>query len=278
MAETQNVELLWRSLLMGEWPALRRGRRVLKFIPSDPRCKLCNAPFEGIGAPFMRFIGRRPAKANPRFCDFCERFARTNVGGTEIELSLLFADVRDSTALAERSSATEFGRLMNRFYATATRALIETDGLIDKLVGDEVIGHYYPGFAGPRHAQQAILAAQRLLAQTGHDRPGGPWLPVGAGVHTGTAYAGTVGSSDTFTDFTALGDAVNIAARLASLAQKGEILISEAACSASGMELSGLERRTLALKGHEQPIEVRVWRVGEAPTDPLSAIPSGKRA
>ena len=259
-AESQTVERRWHALLMGEWPALRRGRQVFKLLPSDPRCKLCNAPFRGVGAPLMRLIGRRPARANPSFCAYCERFAQNNIGGTEIELSLVFADVRGSTGLAERSSPTEFGRLISRFYGTATRVLIESDAIIDKLVGDEVIGHYFPGFAGPDHARRAILAAQRLLAETGHNQANGPWLPIGIAVHTGTAYVGMVGARETFAQFTALGDSVNVAARLASRAGRGEIVISEAAYRGAGLELPGTEPCDMELRGHAEPVAVRVWR------------------
>jgi adenylate cyclase len=251
-------------MLLGELPALRRGRSVLKLLPSDPRCKMCNAPFRGAGASMMRLIGRGPAKVNPRFCNYCERFAEEHPGGTEIELSLLFADIRDSTALAERSSPTEFRHLMDRFYNVATRVMIDTDAIIDKLVGDEVIGLYLPGFAGASHARQAVLAAQRLLEQTGYGGAEGPWLPVGIGVHTGTAYVGTVGSDETFRDFTALGDTVNITSRLAALARGGEILMSETAYQASGVDLPGRERRTAEIKGRGEPIDIEAWRFAAA--------------
>ena len=264
MAQTQTEEL-WRALAMGELPKARRGRFALKFLPSNPRCKMCNAPFRGVGAPLMRLIGKRPARQNPRFCSFCEEVTRRHPGGAEVEMSLIFADVRGSTRLAENSSPTDFARLMNRFYEATTRVLIETDALIDKLVGDEVVALYLPGFAGPAHAKRAIMAARRLLAETGHGRPGGPWLPIGIGVHTGTAYWGNVGSRETFTDVTALGDAVNVTSRLSSLAQGGEILASAAACDASRLDLSGLERRKLDLKGHSQPIEAIVWHAEAAP-------------
>ncbi len=260
MSDTPGIELRWRRMLLGEAPALRRGRAVFKLLPSDPRCKLCNAPFRGIGSPLMRLIGKQPGKRNPRFCNYCERVAQKYPGGAEIELSLLFADVRGSTPLAERSSPTEFGRLISRFYDIATHVLIETDAIIEKLVGDEVVGLYFPGFAGPEHARQAILAAQRLIEDIEHGRPGDPFLPIGIGIHTGTAFAGIVGSRENYRDFTVLGSAVNVTARLASAARAGEVLISAAAGEASGLPLSDLEPRRLELKGHSEPVNVRVWR------------------
>ena len=154
---------------------------------------------------------------------------------------------------------------MNRFYAVATEVIVKTDAMIDKLVGDEVIGLYLPGFAGPEHARLAVQAARDLLRVTGHGDPGGPWLPVGVGVHTGTAFVGTVsGTEGTVTDFTALGDNVNITARLASKAGPGEALISESAYAAAGLDLGNLERRELELKGKAEPVGVRVLKVTPA--------------
>ena len=175
---------------------------------------------------------------------------------------MIFVDVRGSTTLAQRMTATEFSRLMNRFYAVTTDVLVQTNAFIDKLVGDEVIGIYLPIFAGPNHARPATQAARELLRATGYGGRGGPWLPVGVGVHTGTAFFGTVsGAEGTFSDFTALGDTVNTTARVASAAGAGEALITDAAYVAAGLELGNLERRRLELKGKSEPVDVRVLQI-----------------
>jgi adenylate cyclase len=250
----------WRAILNGEHPGLRRGRHLLGVLPRGPRCKLCNAPFSGPFVPLMGLLGKRPSKRNPRFCGDC--LTTTPVGGAEVELSLLFADVRGSTTLAEQLRATEFAERMNRFYQAGTEALIRTDALIDKFMGDQVIGLYVPGFAGPDHARLALQAAQELLRATGHQDRGDPWLPIGVGVHTGIAYVGTVGSDSTVTDVTVLGDAANIAARLASAAGQGEVLVTEQAYTAARVCRDDLEHRTLQLKGRSEPVDVRVLRTG----------------
>ena len=158
-------------------------------------------------------------------------------------------------------SAAEFSQLMNRFYRVATDVLIKTDAFIDKLIGDEVMAVYVPIFAGGQHARLAVQAAHELLGATGHSNPEGPWIPVGVGVHTGPAFFGTVsGAEGTFSDFTALGDNVNITARLASQARPGEALISDAAYAAAGLDLGRLEQRQLELKGKSGPVGVRVLR------------------
>jgi len=120
-----------------------------------------------------------------------------------------------------------------------------------------------PGLAGPDHARLAVRAAQELLHVTGHADPGGAWLPVG--VHTGIAFVGAMGKEGSATYITALGDNVNTAARLASKAGPGEILVSEAAYAAAGLDLANVEQRQLELKGKSEPVGVRVLSAGRRP-------------
>jgi len=204
----------------------------------------------------MRLVGFGPSRLNRRICRGCIHALEKRPGGAEVELSLLFADVRGSTALAENTSAEEFSRLMARFYGTAAAAVDRRNGIVDKFVGDQVVDLFIPGFAGAGHATAAIAAARELLANTGHGE-GEPWIPVGAGVHTGVAYVGTVGEGDA-QDFTALGDSVNTAARVASRAGTGEILVSSTAAAASQLDTAGLEARTLDLRGRAEPVEAWV--------------------
>jgi adenylate cyclase len=257
------VEKVWRDMLAsGENTSEKRMRTLFSRLPKDPRCKNCHAPFEGIGSQLVRLIyGKKPSKLNPRICNVCEEFAAKHQGGAEIELSLLFADVRGSTNLAESMSVEAFRRLIDRFYQAATEVMIETDAMIDKLIGDEVTGLYVPGYAGRDHARKAVEAAQKILRATGHADPDGPWIPVGAGVHTGVAYVGAVGSRNGVVDITALGDAPNTGARLAANAAPGEILVSRQAWQAAGLDLEAAEKRDLQVKGRNQPVQVCVLRV-----------------
>jgi len=228
-------------------------------LPSDPRCKLCAAPFKSWGGFIMHLLGRDQSRYNPRFCEKCQVFEHP--GGAEVPLTMLFADVRGSTTLAEKMSAREFSRLINRFYTVASHVLIQTDAMVDRLMGDQAIGLYIPGFTGPEHPRKAVEAAQDLLRLTGHRDSKGPWLPVGIGVHTGTAFVGVVGAAESTADFTALGDNVNITARLASEAGPGEILISDALYEAANLDREDLERRQLELKGKSELTGVHVMRV-----------------
>lgn len=243
----------WHLLLTGQDPVLTMGRRFFKLLPADPRCSLCNAPFSGPGGGLMRAIGRGPSSLNPRFCRTC--IDTSPVGGTDVELTLLFADIRGSTQLAEGMNPVEYGHLINRFFQVTTQALIRTNALIDRLVGDEVIALYLPAFAGPDHARLAFDAGRALLDATGHGSPEGPWIPVGVGIHTGVAFVGRVGQAEV-TDITVLGDTANITARLASMAQPGEILISDTAYLAAGIGgEAGLKCRELDLRGRHESLK-----------------------
>lgn len=259
MPTERTPEEEWYKMLTEGEPIPRHIYHLYGLLPSDPRCKICASPFKGWGGFLMHLLGRDQSKYNPRFCQKCEVFEHP--GGAEVPLTMLFADVRGSTQLAEQMSPREFSKLINRFYAAASHVLIQTDAMVDRLMGDEAIGLFLPGFAGPEHPRRAIEAAQDLLRMTGHRDAKGPWLPVGVGIHTGLAFVGVVGGEASTADFTALGDNVNVAARLASQAGPGEILISDAAYSASKLDLGNLERRQLDLKGKSEPIGVRVLRV-----------------
>ena len=169
---------------------------------------------------------------------------------------MLFADVRGSTSLAEGMGAAEFSDVIQRFFSASTRVLVKTNALIDRLIGDEVIALFIPGFVGDAHATTALEAAESILAATGHADSEGPWVPVGAGIHTGEAFVGKVGEQGV-TDITVLGDAANVTARLAGLASKGEILLSESAHRAAGSPLHDFEERTLELKGRDE--KMRAW-------------------
>jgi adenylate cyclase len=250
------VEEMWRQMLTGDYPRLHSMRRMWGALPSAPRCKLCNAPFRGPGGVVMRMIGYGPSKLNRRLCKWCLRAVDKHPGGAEVEISVLFADVRGSTGLAERMPPEEFSRLLARFYGAAAEAVDERDGIVDKFVGDAAVALFIPGFAGPRHAAAAIAAARDLLEQTGNDGPD-PWVPIGVGVHTGTSFVGSVGEGDA-RDFTALGDTVNAAARLSALAGAGEVLISANAARAAELDTAELEQRTLDLRGRDEPLDAWV--------------------
>jgi adenylate cyclase len=259
----ETVDEMWSKILTEGNRRIRRNRPIYGRLPSNPRCVNCHRPFAGIGGAVLRVIQKvHRSEKNPRYCAACHGFTSQFPGGAEIELTMLFVDVRGSTTIAERMDPHEFSNLMNRFYKAAINVLVRADAFIDKLVGDEVTALFIPGFAGEGHARKAVDAGQALLQVTGHEEPGGPWVPVGVGIHTGTAWVGSIaGASGAAADFTALGDNVNIAARLASSAGRGEVLISDTASRASAIDVEGLEERHLELKGKTEMVVVRVMDV-----------------
>lgn len=253
---------LWSNYLTEGNVRLRRNRPIFSRLPSNPRCVNCHRPFAGIGGALMRLIWRdlvQKSDKNPRYCFGCHSFMYEIPGGAEVELTMLFVDVRGSTTIAENMDTLEFSRLMNRFYEAAIKVLVRADAFIDKLVGDEVTALFIPGYAGKDHAHKAVEAGKALLQVTGHGSSRGPWVPVGVGIHTGTAWVGSiVGARGAAADFTALGDNVNIAARLASNAGPGEVLISESTYKNAQVNNASLEKRTLELKGKSEKFIVRV--------------------
>lgn len=262
------IEEVWRTYLTTgtvpknahlEWFESKHLRPFVRAIPSDPRCRVCSYPFQGIGGMLSRTLfGLVPSKMNPQLCNVCERFADRHQGGTELELSLLFADVRGSTGIAERMTPSKFRELIDQFYQVTTKILFQHNAFIEKLIGDEVTGFFVPGFAGKNHARVAIEAGKEILEATGHGSPDGPWIPIGVGVHKGIAFVGAVSTGAGTTDIAVLGDNVNAAARVAAQAGIGELLVSHDAIHASGLDYSSLEARHLDLKGRTEPIDVRV--------------------
>jgi adenylate cyclase len=241
----------WRAYLEGTHQNIHRAHRTLGLLPSDPRCRLCSIPFGGAGGWVLAHLStaNRPWEKNPNLCRRCVTgMGRDEIVGTEVEVSFLLADVRGSSNLARRLGDRDFTQVMRRFYEAATRTLFDHDALLDKFVGDEVVGFFLPFMAGERHAARAVEAAGAMLRAVGYGTEPGPWLPLGAAVHTGPSFVGFV-PRGLDSEFTALGDTINVAAHLAAEAQAGEILISEAVRAA--VELDGLERRHLSLKGHE---------------------------
>ncbi len=258
----RSPEETMRAFLSGEDPFMRPMRRLFRRMPSSPHCKLCAVPFEGAGGAVLRHVGFGRFTGNPAICSNCiKELQHIGVMGAEIPVSLLFADIRGSTTIAEPLRPAEFRAFLDHFYRTAADVVLGHDGIVDKFVGDEVIGLFFQGVSGPRHAAAAVAAGQDLLRRVGlpDASPLGP-IPVGAAVHAGAAYVGSTGSGDAVNDFTALGDVVNTTARLASEAFAGELLVSTDAATAAGLDLAVLDHRTLHVRGRAEPVDVVVHR------------------
>src|SRR3954447_24027976 len=144
----------------------RAFRWTMWHMPSDPRCRLCKAPYGGLGGRVMRRFGFGPSRKNATLCNTC--FEKAPMGGVEMEIGVLFADVRGFTSLAEGMAPEAVAGLLNRFYAAATEVL-SRGAIIDKLVGDEVMALYVPQlFPGPGWADTMLRDARDLLTAVGY--------------------------------------------------------------------------------------------------------------
>ncbi len=241
----------WRTLLTEGHAPLVKARHVFRYLPSAPRCKVCNNPFGGLAGRVLAAAGFSPSRKNPSLCSRC--CDALPPGGAEVDIAVLFADVRGSTALGEHAGAADYAALLNRFYIAATRTLLRYDAVIDKLIGDEVMAIFVRGISGPAYRSRAVEAGTHLLRAVGYGAREGPWLQLGAAVNAGIAYVGNIGEA--VVDFTALGDTVNVAARMQQHAAAGELLV---AGGVADSRAAHAPLRTLDLRGHRQSVEAYV--------------------
>ena len=241
-------QLGWEQVLVDGYEPLRKAQKVFRRLPSDPRCRMCRSPFSGLGGRVFRWMGRTPSRKNPNLCVAC--FDHLPDGGIEMDVGILFADVRGSTGMGEQSTATEFAGRLNRFYATATKVLVHHDGMIDKLIGDEVMAIFLPGLAGPDYRRRTARAAIALARSL-------PGVPLGVAANAGTAFVGKVGSGAVI-DFTALGDAVNVASRLQSYAKDGQVVLAADLYDLVEADHPGAGRSRIEVRGREEAIDVAV--------------------
>jgi class 3 adenylate cyclase len=155
-----------------------------------------------------------------------------HLAGVEREVTVLFADIRRFTRLSEGMKATDVVGLLNEVFQLVSDRILDRGGTIDKYMGDSVMAYFGAPLTQRDHAQRAVAAAldlQQAMAARGPTAPYGEPAAVqlGVGIHTGVVVVGNIGS-DERADFTAVGDAVNVAHRLEKLARPGEILVSEA--------------------------------------------------
>ena len=267
MPDDDRMTAMWRAMLTGEDPTMRRIRRIWSRVPSAPRCKICGSPSHGIGGVVARTLWHGPMRDNPLLCKACFGSLAKHPGGAELEISVVFADIRGSTALAERTSAAGFRSLVQGYYRTAAVAIDENGGIVDKFLGDGVMALFIPAIAGENHATRAIMGGRAILAAVERDGLGRKGLLVGVGVHTGEAFVGAVGADEKL-DFTALGDSVNIAARLGGSAGPGEVLVSRDAWDRAGLP-EPVSEREIEIAGRTRGLRVvAIGAAGEATPQP----------
>jgi len=185
-------------------------------------------------------------------------------GGEVCDISVLFVDVRGFTSVAERLAPAEVAQRLNRFYALASEAIFKYDGTLDKFVGDQVMAFFGAPLHAKDHPQRAVRVAllileemSKLTQEESYDDTQDKLLRVGAGIASGEAFVGNVGGG-AVTDYTVLGDTVNVAARLQGAAASGEILVTEETYRHVESEFPNAPGRELDLKGKSEPVHARV--------------------
>jgi adenylate cyclase len=181
-------------------------------------------------------------------------------------VTVLFADCRGFTPLARVLPPEQLVHTMNHFFEATVDVLLQHDACVDKFLGDEVMAVFGAPIPRPDHAQQAFeaaieiqRAARDLFAQIAVESEGAGQIEIGIAINTGEAIVGNVGSTYV-SDFTAIGESVNIAANLQDLAGPGEVLVTEETYRALATPPSNGSLREVMLKGGESPISVHAFR------------------
>lgn len=253
--QQQGNEELWRTIFSLGHPALLKQHWLHKKLPARPRCRMCLVPFKGLGGWFMRKKGKAPNSRNPNFCNACDSFMQAYPGGAEVEMSILYVDIRHSTQYAENHDPANVSQRINVFLNEATRIITEHDGFVMAFYGDCVVAAWPPGFCGEHHALKAQQAAIALVRNKKMIDSQGESIPVGVGVHTGKVFIGTVSAlQGTFRDVSIFGSSVNLTARLASKAAAGEVLASAENIVATGKDPAGYPNQSFELKGFAEPV------------------------
>jgi adenylate cyclase len=180
------------------------------------------------------------------------------LGGANQTITVLFADIRGFTAFSEHEKPERVVHLLNRYFSAMTDIIFAHGGTLDKYIGDELMALFGAPTATSEDAQNAVRAAIAMQTRivTLNDElqaEGYPKLAVGMGLHTGEATIGYIGS-ERRSEYTAIGDTVNVGSRLQSNAASGQILISEATAAASGAIFPMIKREPMTVKNRLQPV------------------------
>ncbi len=187
------------------------------------------------------------------------------LGGQRREITVLFADVVAFTPLTERLAAEEIVALLNELFTILTEIVFRHEGTIDKFIGDCVMAMWGAPRDQPDHAERALAAAEDMMrwleaGNEGWEERYGVRIELAIGVHSGEAIVGNVGS-ETRMEFTAIGDTVNVAARLESIARPSQILVTEATRDRAGEGFEFVDLGLRDLVGRAEPLhlfEVRI--------------------
>lgn len=180
-------------------------------------------------------------------------------GGKLCEITMLVSDIRGFTAMSEKKKPEDIVAMLNEYFEVMVDILFKHEGTLDKFVGDEIIGLFGAALEvkdAPMKAVRCALEMQRALTEFNasraeHDEP----IRVGIGINTGMVVTGAIGSSQAL-QITAIGDAMNTASRLQSVAKAGEILISEQTLRALAERVNAIALAPVEVKGKREKIRI----------------------
>jgi adenylate cyclase len=215
------------------------------------QCSICGTMLSGASSVVFRIFGIRRSPRNPNICTRCSTHVEE---GRMVEITVLFADLSSFTELTQELGAEKTHEVVDAFLRMATDVLVKHGAFIDKYVGDAVMALFNVPIRYEDHALRAAEAAKELaMALPTLGAHFGLSLEVSAGIATGFAHVGRLGSDDS-KDYTAIGDVVNLAARLQSKAGAGEVLISEESYRKHPGDFPGAKSEQVTLKGFREPI------------------------
>lgn len=185
---------------------------------------------------------------------------KLSLGGDRCTITVLFADIVGFTPLSESHAAEEVVELLNEFFTILTEIIFRHEGTVDKFIGDSVMAFW--GAPNPQsdHAERALLAAQDMqrwleIGNAGWMQKYGVEIKLAIGVNTGEAVVGNFGSSERM-EYTAIGDCVNVAARLETIARPQQILITEATRAAAGDDFEYAPLGSRKVVGRQVPLDL----------------------
>jgi adenylate cyclase len=204
---------------------------------------------------------------------------RLQLGGEEVEVTVLFSDLVDFSALAENTAPKELIRLLNEYFTAMTEIILAHQGMVDKFIGDAIMAFWGAPLPLADHAIRACEAAlgmQRALGPLNEawEAQGFPAITARVGLHTGPVIAGNVGSRKRF-NYTVMGDAVNLASRLerANDAYGTEIILSEATYRRLGNAFLVRELDLVQVRGRAQPVTIFELLDFASPIGPPAWLP-----
>jgi len=209
-----------------------------------------------LSIPF-RLIGVKSSRMNPNLCTVCERFFSRVYGKKQaiFPATVLFADLRGYTSMAEDTESEEVVEILDEFYDECADAIWAHDGVVNKFMGDAVLAIFNFPYTREDHAEQAALAALDIQKRWSKHAPAsGAPLGVGIGIHTGQASIGEIGKA--CKEFTITGPVVNLASRIQGAAQSGEILVSDQVYARLAGRIPSSGERDVQLKGIDAPVQL----------------------